>query len=153
MDERVTHQLERFGDRLTPRRLHNAATLSYANRRRTEIARALVSSPRLLLLDEPTAGMNMSETAEVMEQLLALKASGQTMLLVEHKLDLVMTVSDRVVVMDSGRIIAEGTPSQVQDDPRVIEAYLGTRRASRLRKGADIEQLTEGDPLGVDYAI
>ncbi|MGV8847903.1 ABC transporter ATP-binding protein, partial [Tessaracoccus sp.] len=99
MDVRVTLQLERFGDRLVPRRLHNAATLSYANRRRTEIARALSSSPRLLLLDEPTAGMNTSETTEVMEQLLDLKAQGQTMLLVEHKLDLIMTVSDRVVVM------------------------------------------------------
>lgn len=153
LGERVTGQLARFGERLTPRRLHNAATLSYANRRRTEIARALASSPRLLLLDEPTAGMNTSETAEVMEQLLELKAQGQTILLVEHKLDLVMTVSDRVVVMDSGAIISEGTPTEVQNDPRVIEAYLGRKRAGRLREGHDIEQLTEGDPMGTNYVI
>jgi branched-chain amino acid transport system ATP-binding protein len=122
-------QLERFGQRLLPREEQLAYTLSYANRRRTEIARALALRPRLLLLDEPTAGMNPTETAEVLEQLLELRAQGQTILLVEHKLDLVMKLSDRVLVMDSGKLIAQGTPEVVQTDERVIEAYIGRRRS------------------------
>jgi ABC-type branched-subunit amino acid transport system ATPase component len=129
LDEAVQRQLSRFGERLLPRQDQLAYSLSYANRRRTEIARALAAQPRLLLLDEPTAGMNPTETAEVLDQLLALRAEGQTMLLIEHKLDLVMTLSHRVLVMDNGKLIAAGPPAAVQADERVIEAYLGRRRA------------------------
>ena len=124
----VESEIDRFEARLGPRRDDPAYSLSYANRRRTEIARALALAPKLLVLDEPTAGMNQSETGEVLEQLLELKAAGQTILLVEHKLDLVMTVSDRVIVMDGGRSIAEGRPDEVRADPAVVEAYLGRRR-------------------------
>lgn len=126
----VAAEIDRFGARLGPRRDDPAYSLSYANRRRTEIARALALRPRLLVLDEPTAGMNQSETAEVLAQLLELKAEGQAILLVEHKLDLVMSVSDRVIVMDGGRIIAQGPPEEVRRDPAVVEAYLGRRRGA-----------------------
>jgi branched-chain amino acid transport system ATP-binding protein len=124
----VETEINRFEARLGPRRDEPAYSLSYANRRRTEIARAMALAPKLLVLDEPTAGMNQSETAEVLQQLLELKSQGQSILLVEHKLDLVMTLSDRIIVMDGGRIIAQGRPEEVRHDPAVIEAYIGRRR-------------------------
>ncbi len=114
-----------FGERLLPRLESPAYSLSYANRRRLEIARALMLRPRLLLLDEPTAGMNQTETAEMLEIIHQLKQRGQTILLIEHKLDLVMQLSDRILAMDDGVAIAEGPPEAVRHDPAVVVAYLG----------------------------
>lgn len=125
---RVDREIDRFRERLSARRRDCTYTLSYANRRRTEIARAHISEPKILLLDEPTAGMNQSETAEVLRQLQYLKAQGHTILLVEHKIDLVTALSDRVLAMDGGRIIAQGAPDDVRNAPQVVEAYLGKRR-------------------------
>jgi ABC-type branched-subunit amino acid transport system ATPase component len=125
-------RLSFFGERLMGYRWDQPAySLSYANRRRLEIARATATKPRLLLLDEPAAGMNPVETHEITELIARLREEGgYTILVIEHDMHVVEGISDRVVALDHGVKISEGAFEQVATDPRVVEAYLGTKATS-----------------------
>lgn len=125
---RSLEALDKFG--LSDKIHWPAIALAYGDKKRLELARATVGKPDLLFLDEPVAGLNGEETYSVGEQLILLRRSGHTILLVEHDMDLVMRIADQVVVLDSGRCIATGTPDEVRRNPLVLEAYLGRMEAT-----------------------
>ena len=133
---RAERQLARFGPSLAARRNERAYALSYADRRRTEIARALALEPRVLLLDEPAAGMNEEETAALAGHLRALRAAGIAIVIIEHKLDLIAALAERVIVLDGGVSIFEGTPAAARRDRAVIAAYVGQGAAVRAPRPA-----------------
>lgn len=123
LKERAEHLLNEVG--LHARRLDTAGSLSRGDKRRLELAMCLIQEPRLLLLDEPTAGMSRHDTNTTIELLRKIKSGGMTKVIIEHDMHVVFSLADRISVLAQGRIIASGKPQAIKDDPRVQEAYLG----------------------------
>ena len=120
---KAMESLDIFG--LTKKADWPMAALPYGDKKKVEMARAFVANPGIVLLDEPVAGLNSEETARIGALVKQMRTTGHTMLLVEHDMELVMDISDHVVVLDSGRCIAQGTPAEIRHNPLVLEAYLG----------------------------
>ena len=140
--QRAIELLSFFGTSLVERQDEYVINLSYADKRRVEIARALAAKPKLLLLDEPTAGMNEAETLEAVKYVRRLRDELRlTILLIEHKLTVTMGLSDHISVLDYGRKISEGLPEEVRRDPKVIAAYLG--QPAPTEQGAVEQNVTE----------